>query len=252
MVGSITPTETPVPIAGQNDPMASLTKDYKTFLTMLTTQLKNQDPTSPMDSSQFTNQLVLFAGVEQQIRANTNLSNLIKLQQTGAAQQALNYLGKIAEVKGDQVPLVGGAGAFSYTLSGPADNVKIEIVDANGNVVRDVSGGNKVGKHIVSWDGTDSNNEPVPDGLYKVKITPTRADSTVVKVTEQTVYGVVNSVQTDADGTIKLTMTYLQGTPADILTVNSSVGSGSVIGKPPEQDPPAEEDPPPEEPPPEV
>jgi flagellar basal-body rod modification protein FlgD len=242
---SITPTETPVPTAGQSNPMDALTKDYKTFLTMLTTQLKNQDPTSPMDSAQFTNQLVLFAGVEQQIKANTNLTNLISLQQTGAAQQALNYLGKIAEVKGEQVPLVGGAAAFSYTLSGPADNVKIEILDAEGNVVRSVSGGNKVGKHVITWDGTDSNDQAVPDGLYKIKITPTRNDTTSVRVTEQTVYGVVNTVQNDADGTVKLSMTYLQGTPADILSVNTAVNSGSNIGKPPEEDPPAEEENPP-------
>jgi flagellar basal-body rod modification protein FlgD len=242
MVSSITPTETPVPTPGQTTPMDALTKDYKTFLTMLTTQLKNQDPTSPMDSAQFTNQLVLFAGVEQQIKANTNLSNLIQLQQTGAAQQALNYLGKIAEVKGDQVPLVGGAAAFSYTLSGPADNVKIEILDADGNVVRSVNGGNKVGKHVVTWDGTDGNDQGVPDGIYKVKITPTRNDDTSVKVTEQTVYGVVSTVQNDSDGSVKLTMTYLQGTPADILSVNSTINSGSNIGKPPEQDPPADDE----------
>jgi flagellar basal-body rod modification protein FlgD len=213
-----------------SNPLDSLSQDYTTFLKLLTTQLKNQDPLSPMDSAQFTQQLVSFAGVEQQIKANTNLQSLISLQQAGTAQQALSYLGKIAEVKGTDMPLVNGAGAFSYSLSTAASGVKIEILDSDGNVVRTVQGSTTLGKHIVTWDGTKDDGSSVPDGLYTAKITPTRTDGTAVTA-DQTVYGVVNSVSNDSDGTVHLSMTYLSGTPSDVISVNTSLaGSTTSIG----------------------
>jgi flagellar basal-body rod modification protein FlgD len=199
-----------------------LSQDYTTFLKLLTTQLMNQDPTAPMDSSQFTQQLVQFSSVEQQIAANQKLQNIIDLQNAGANQQALNYLGKIGEVKGSSLPLVNGAGAFSYDLNTVATNNTITIENASGQVVRTVQGALTTGKHVVTWDGTNDAGEPVPDGLYKVVVNPTRSDNTAVTAAT-TVYGVINSLSTDKDGTLNLSMTYLQGKPADILSINTSL-----------------------------
>ncbi|MBI3419080.1 MAG: flagellar hook assembly protein FlgD [Proteobacteria bacterium] len=215
------------------DPLSAISQDYTTFLKLLTTQLKNQDPLSPMDSAQFTNQLVQFASVEQQIKANTNLQSLIGLQKAGAAQQALSYLGKIAEISGDQMPLVNHEAAFTYSLSGPADTVNIDVLDSGGNLVRHTTGQTSLGKHQVTWDGTNDAGTVMPDGLYTVKVTPTRADGTAVTATTTT-YGVVNSAQTDATGLTTLSMVYLTITPDKILSVNQTIsGNTQTINTPP-------------------
>src|SRR6201992_1328356 len=80
------------------DAMAQLSGNFNTFLTLLTTQLKNQDPTSPMDSNQFTQQLVEFSQVEQQINTNTNLQTLITQGQSNGTAMTTGYLGKTVTV----------------------------------------------------------------------------------------------------------------------------------------------------------
>src|ERR1700744_3656694 len=78
----------------QSAAQSQLSGNFDTFLTLLTTQLQNQDPLSPMDSTQFTQQLVEYSQVEQQINTNTNLTSLISLQQAGAGAASVGYLGK--------------------------------------------------------------------------------------------------------------------------------------------------------------
>ncbi|HZZ11369.1 MAG TPA: flagellar hook capping FlgD N-terminal domain-containing protein, partial [Paraburkholderia sp.] len=79
--------------AGQSTASQQLAGNFDTFLTLLTTQLQNQDPLSPMDSTQFTQQLVAFSGVEQQINTNNNLQSLIALNQSQQAASAVSYIG---------------------------------------------------------------------------------------------------------------------------------------------------------------
>src|SRR5436305_5092852 len=98
----------------------TIAKDLNSFLTLLTSQLKNQDPLSPMDSTQFTNQLVQFSQVEQQININSNLSNLIGLTQQSIAGNVVNYIGKTIEGPSSQAPLSNGHMKASYNLSAAA------------------------------------------------------------------------------------------------------------------------------------
>ena len=79
---------------------ATLAGNFQTFLTLLTTQLQNQNPLDTLDTNQFTQQLVQFAGVEQQLKTNDSLSQLVTLQQTTQATQALGFVGKTAVVDG--------------------------------------------------------------------------------------------------------------------------------------------------------
>src|SRR3954468_18779781 len=79
---------------------STLAGNFQTFLTLLTTQLQNQNPLDPLDTNQFTQQLVQFAGVEQQLKTNDSLSQLVTLQQTTQATQALGFVGKTALVDG--------------------------------------------------------------------------------------------------------------------------------------------------------
>src|SRR5258708_3531997 len=96
--------------AGGTDALNKLSADFNNFLTLLTTQLKNQDPLSPMDSTQFTQQLVAFTGVEQQINTNTKLDQLIKLDKSSLMTSAASYIGTEVEATADQVwlPTTGG------------------------------------------------------------------------------------------------------------------------------------------------
>ena len=72
---------------------STVASQYQTFLKMLTTELQNQDPTQPLDSSQFTSQLAQFSSLEQQLQTNSNLSNLITAQQSATFNSAIGYIG---------------------------------------------------------------------------------------------------------------------------------------------------------------
>jgi hypothetical protein len=115
-VNAIMPTSTAA--ATQNAATKQLSGNFNTFLTLLTTQLKNQDPMSPMDSSQFTQQLVQFSQVEQSINTNDNLKTLISLTQGRSASDAVSYLGKTATITTGDAPLSNGNADWSYALGG--------------------------------------------------------------------------------------------------------------------------------------
>src|SRR5437764_12718773 len=95
---------------------ATLAGNFQTFLTLLTTQLQNQNPLDPLDTNQFTQQLVQFAGVEQQLKTNDQLTSLLSLQQTNQATEALNYVGKTAVVDGTKTSLVKAAAAWNLNV----------------------------------------------------------------------------------------------------------------------------------------
>src|ERR1700744_5172969 len=102
--------------SSSGDAMSQLSGNFDTFLTLLTTQLKNQDPTSPMDSSTFNQQLVEFSKVEQQINTNTNLRTPVIQGSTQIGTYANSYLGKSLSVTNGNASLTGGAANWSYDL----------------------------------------------------------------------------------------------------------------------------------------
>lgn len=152
-----------------------LAKDLDSFLTLLTSQLKNQDPLSPMDSSEFTNQLVEFAQVEQQIGMNDNLTSLIGLTQQSIVSNAVNYIGKTIEGESGQVPLQNGSLKAAYGLSGDATKVTVVVRNDAGDIVysraMDAAADKTQGVHAFTWDGKDANGNQLPNGAYGVSIT---------------------------------------------------------------------------------
>jgi flagellar basal-body rod modification protein FlgD len=158
-----------------NDAMAQLSGNFSTFLTLLTAQLKNQDPTSPMDSNQFTQQLVEFSQVEQQIDTNTNLQSLITQGSSQAGAYATSYLGRIASVTNGQASLSGGAANWTYTLGATAANATLTVTNSAGRVVYTGPGQTVAGANSFAWDGKDNNGNLQADGAYK--LTVTAADS---------------------------------------------------------------------------
>lgn len=177
----------------------SLAQNFDTFLTMLTTQLKHQDPLSPMDSTQFTNQLVQFAGVEQQINANSNLEKLIGATGMNTHAQAVNYIGRVVEADTDQVPLQGsvdtvstsiqlanGTSTFKYSLAEQATSTQLRIKDSDGNVVRTLVGELNKGIHQITWDGKNSAGETMTTGTYTVEPVVVNAAGNSVATTTYT------------------------------------------------------------------
>lgn len=174
-----------------------LAGDMSMFLNMLTTQLKNQDPLSPMDSTEFTNQLVQFAQVEQQISGNENLEKMLEEQRATRLSSAVDYMDKHVEAKGSQLPHEGGETTFAYHLDEGADQVEILIKDALGTTVATLDGDTEAGRHDVTWDGTDDFGEAVDPGVYTVEVVTLRGDAT--ELAETFIRGTVTGVTADED-----------------------------------------------------
>ncbi len=149
----------------------SLAEDFSQFLTLLTTQLQNQDPLSPLDSNEFTNQLVQFSQVEQGINTNTKLDDLLSIQLNSAATSALGYVGlDVSYVSAEVSHQQGADNTIRYSLAGPATVANINIFNEEGNLVFSAPAEKDAGAHEFTWGGTDFLNNELPDGTYVVRI----------------------------------------------------------------------------------
>lgn len=157
---------------------ATLAGNFDNFLKLLMTQLKNQDPTSPLDTNQFTSQLVQFASVEQQINANTNLTQLIELTQGEQVLQASSLVGKHVVVKSEHIPLQNGTGQVNFASS-VARPTAITITTEAGLKVRDAVIDAKAGENQWVWDGRNNAGTQVPDGSYRIAMIGANPDGTV-------------------------------------------------------------------------
>src|SRR6478609_9308103 len=171
----------------------TLAGNFQAFLTLLTTQLKNQNPLDPLDTNQFTQQLVQFAGVEQQLKTNSELTTLVALQQTAQTTQALGFVGKTAVVDGSTTALTNGSA--TWKLGVPTDsNVNISITNSTGQTVFTGSFAVNAGDNQpFVWNGKGNDGTQWPDGKYKLTATAADSVGNAVAVSTQ-VQGVVNSV----------------------------------------------------------
>jgi len=171
----------------------TLAGNFQTFLTLLTTQLQNQNPLDPLDTNQFTQQLVQFASVEQQLKTNDQLTTLVSLQQTAQSTQALGFVGKTAVVDGSTTALK--SSSATWELSVPKNsNVNISITNSTGQTVFNGSYEVKAGNNkVFTWDGKGNDGTQWPDGKYT--LTATAADTAGNSVAISTrIQGVVSSV----------------------------------------------------------
>lgn len=183
--------------SGSTDPLASLTGNFNTFLTLLTTQLQNQDPSSPMDSNQFTTELVQFTGVAQQIDTNTSLTQLIQLAQGSTAVQAAQLIGKQVDVTSAQAPLQNGSATIDFTAAS-AGPVTIALTSSAGAPLYQATVNAQAGANSWTWNGQTASGATMPDGLYGVSVT-TAGSGTATAVpfsVQGTVTGVSNSGST--------------------------------------------------------
>ena len=168
--------------------------NFQSFLTLLTTQLQNQNPLDPLDTNQFTQQLVEFAGVQQQLNTNDSLATLVSLQQTAQSTQALGFVGKTAVVNGSTAALATN-GTATWELSVPsASNVNVTIASSTGQAVFtgtfSVAAGNN---QPFTWNGQGNDGTQLPAGNYTMTATATNSTGASVGVTTA-VQGVVTSV----------------------------------------------------------
>lgn len=145
----------------------SIAQTYDQFLKLLTTQLKNQDPLNPTDTAQFTQQLVGFSQVEQQMATNSKLDSLVTSFKMNEALSATNYIDKNVEIETNALVLEGGKATAVYTLEEQATGaVNLVVKDSTGSVVRTIAVTNTMGRHEIAWDGKDTSGNTVPDGTY--------------------------------------------------------------------------------------
>ncbi|MES1199351.1 MAG: flagellar hook capping FlgD N-terminal domain-containing protein [Pseudomonadota bacterium] len=183
-------------VAATQNSRANLADNYNTFLTLLTAQLQNQDPMSPMDSSQFTQQLVQFSQVEQQIRTNEELNTLVSQYQAASAGSALSYLGRDAILASPYSTLSSGEGAkanWAYAFDKTPSDVTLSVKDSSGHIVYSQDGEMTSGDHLFAWDGSQTNGSKAPAGVYTLVVTAkddTGAAVTPTITTRETILGV--------------------------------------------------------------
>ena len=169
------------------------------FMTMLVTQLQNQDPLSPMDSSAMTSQLAQISTVSGLEKVNSTLETLLTSYDSTQSMQAAALLGSNVLVPGSGLTLSESQAVGGFEVASAADSVVLTIKDSNGNVVNTVDfGAAKAGSHLFAWDGTDASGARVADGTYTVTVTATQGGSSVTSTALQ--LGQVSAVVRTSDG----------------------------------------------------
>src|SRR3569833_4197994 len=145
---------------------STLAGNFQSFLTLLTTQLQNQNPLDPLDTNQFTQQLVQFAGVEQQLKTNDSLQTLVTMQQTAQATQALEFGGKTAIVSGNSTALSNSKATWELNVP-TASTVNISIANSSGQTVYSGNFSATAGNNQpFAWNGQGNDGTQWPDGIY--------------------------------------------------------------------------------------
>lgn len=160
-----------------------LADDFDSFLQLLTTQLRNQDPLEPMDANEFTNQLVQFSSVEQQIQTNSYMETLITSTQAQSVNAAVNYLGSTVRAAGTTTALSGGSASWDLSATSAASDSTITILDSNNREVFSTRHDLARGTSTFTWDGTTSSGTTAPDGVYSIRVVGNTSDGRTVPVT---------------------------------------------------------------------
>jgi flagellar basal-body rod modification protein FlgD len=217
-VGSTTQTSSTGTAAAKK----SLADNFDAFLTLLTKQLQNQDPLKPMDSNEFTQQLVQYSAVEQAIKQNENLESMLALLK---GQQTLDYvsmIGKEITYLGDDATLGATGGAdWKYEVGAATTTATIQVLDATGKVVYQTTVTPKTGINDFEWDGKKTDGTRAAEGSYTMKVTGLDKDG---KSTTALIYatGLVSGIETDSDGTSLVVGPYVVA-PSDVRAVNNPV-----------------------------
>lgn len=203
--------------------LAQLSGNYQTFLTLLTTQLQNQDPTNPMDSSQFTQQLVSMSGVEQQIQTNTNLQALLSANIFQAANTAVGLIGKQVTATGSGALLQNGSANWTINLGSAAPSTTVQVLDANGATVYTSTINGTAGDQPYTWNGQDQSGNALPNGTYYLQVTANDASGNAVTSSIKT-QGIVTAVDITSSNPV-ITVNGAQIKYSDVTNVTAAPSS---------------------------
>jgi flagellar basal-body rod modification protein FlgD len=169
--------------------------NFQTFLTLLTTQLKNQNPLDPLDTNQFTQQLVQFAGVEQQLKSNDQLKSLVEIEKSAQSTQALIYVGNTVAVDGSKAQFDKSA-TWNLTAA-KGTNATVTITNSTGQTAYSGNFTLNQGNASFVWDGKGTDSTQWPPGTYTLTATGKDSSGNSVSISTE-VQGMVDSVDLTA------------------------------------------------------
>lgn len=188
---------------------------YNTWITLLAAELEHQDPTDPVDTTEYTSQLMSLSQIEQQSLTNDTLEALLNMAQSVESDGANSYLGRTVTAEGDRAPMADGQAEWVYALDSEASSVTIEVSDLNGNLVYTAEERNQAsGNHQFAWDGTTNSGKQANDGAYVLSVSAIGTDG--------------QAVNTDTSIRGKVTAIDASGADVNLLLGNVSVPKNSV------------------------
>ena len=200
---------------------SNLSTSYQTFLTLLTTQLKNQDPSSPMDPNQFTTELVQMTGVQQQLLSNQLLQQLVSASPASGVSSAVSLIGKQVTATSATAALSNGQASWTYGLPAAASNATVSVANSTGQVVYTGTAPSfAAGSNTFTWNGQSSSGMQLPDGTYTLSVAATDASGGAITPT-LSVSGTASSVQS-VNGTTMVTVGSSQVPVSAITDVGGS------------------------------
>jgi flagellar basal-body rod modification protein FlgD len=204
-----------------------LANNFDTFLKLLTVQMQNQDPLSPLDTNQFTQQLVSFTGVEQSIQQNKNLQTLIGEMRGQNLNSSASYIGKEVTADTDLAALGPTGARWNYTLDSDALSNKLNVTTERGDIVATFNGDTKRGAHSFAWDGRLQNGTKAPAGNYRLAPAAKASDQSDVTTHVQLV-GRVDAVESGPNGS-SLIVAGLPITQSQILRISAPASPQNVV-----------------------
>jgi flagellar basal-body rod modification protein FlgD len=174
--------------------------DFNMFLKLLTTQMQNQDPLDPMDTAQYTQQLVQFSQVEQSLQQTATLKDILAQLSGGSMADAAAFIGKEAHFD-SAISGLGASGPASWSWQAPSDisSLTATVTDSSGKVVSTGSLSPNAASGRFNWDGTMSSGGRAPDGSYTLSLTGVNAAGATIPIGIQSV-GTVKNVMSGAGG----------------------------------------------------
>jgi flagellar basal-body rod modification protein FlgD len=178
---------------------SQLMGNYNSFLLLLTTQLKNQDPLAPLDATQFVSQLSQLASVEQAITSNQKLDKIVSALGASATLSDIGLIGRPVEVEDKNAEVKDGTMSMTYKLDADAKQAVMTIRDQSGTIIGVQPIDTQAGEHSFTWDGTDSHGGQMDDGIYNFEVSAVDSDGKPV-TGHSYVTATVNRVETSSDG----------------------------------------------------
>lgn len=220
------------PLSGSNA-LAQLSNNFETFLSLLTTQLQNQDPTSPQDTNALTQQLVSMSGVEQQIETNQAITNLYSLMSANQASQQLGYIGQVVGYSGNNFAVQTSQTQFSFNFPTAPASATLSIFDSSGTLVAQKNVTGNAGLNSYTWDGKDTSGKQLPAGAYSYKLSAFDAKGQSITDATSQVLGQVTGVDNSSGsaelmiGAISVPLSSVQGIFGYPASSSSSSNSNS-------------------------